>query len=370
MTSADKSKSHLPGWLSCNYWLVCGLLALLLAGCGGGGRDAVKLSGATMGTTWTVTYLAGPGSPAPEAVHGALQERLDRVNTSMSTYRDDSEISRFNRAPAGQWFGVSGDFLAVLQTALAVGAHSDGAYDVTVAPLVDLWGFGPGAGEDRVPADSEIAALMPAVGQRFLEVDAAGQRLRKQRQVTVDFSSVAKGYAVDVLANYLQGQQIADFLVEVGGEMRLAGKSPRGDDWRIAVERPEPGAREPALALSLSDVAVATSGDYRNFFEMDGRRYSHSIDPRNGYPVAHDLVSVTVLAETAALADAWATALEVLGVEAAMAVASDRDLAVYFIRRQGDGFAASHTPAFAPYLEGAGGGATQAQGGQRAGPES
>ncbi|MBN7798397.1 FAD:protein FMN transferase [Parahaliea mediterranea] len=353
-----RRKSHSPGWLFC-----VGLaLALVLAGCGSGAGEAVRLDGRTMGTTWSVTYSPAGGAPPAESVREALQARLDGVNASMSTYRDDSEITRFNGAPVGEWFTVSEAFLTVLGAALDIGARSEGAYDVTVAPLVDLWGFGPGAGAGGVPDAAAIAALRPQVGQRYLEIDRAASRVRKTRAVSVDFSSIAKGYAVDELARYLLGQQIADFLVEVGGEMRLSGSSPRGDAWRIAVEQPTAGARAPAVALRPGDAAVATSGDYRNFFEMDGRRYSHSIDPRSGYPVAHDLVSVTVVADTAMVADAWATALEVLGAEDAMRVANAQALAVYFIRRQGDDFVASHSASFAPYLEGPDGATTQGQG--------
>lgn len=341
-------KSHSPGWLFC----VGLLLALALAGCGPSGGEAVQLGGRTMGTTWSATYLPVDGGPAAEAVQAALQTRLDAVNASMSTYREDSEISGLNRAPVGEWFAVSEAFLAVLRAALDIGARSEGAYDVTVAPLVDLWGFGPGEGAGGVPSAAAIQALLPRVGQQYLEIDRDASRVRKTRPVSVDFSSIAKGYAVDELARYLRGQRIADFLVEVGGEMRLSGVSPRGDAWRIAVEQPTADARAPAVALRLGNAAVATSGDYRNFFEMDGRRYSHSIDPRSGYPVAHDLVSVTVVADTAMAADAWATALEVLGADDAMRVANAQALAVYFIRRQGDDFVASHSAAFAPYLEG------------------
>jgi thiamine biosynthesis lipoprotein len=349
MTSAAERKSHSPGWL------FCALLALLLplSGCtDDGGAGAVKLSGRSMGTTWHVTYLPGDAAAAPEAVQAALEGELAAVNASMSTYREDSEISRFNRAPVGEWFAVSPDFLAVLEAALDIGRRSGGAYDVTVAPLVNLWGFGPGASQPQVPAAGAIDALRADVGQQHLEVDGSAARVRKAAALSLDFSSIAKGYAVDRLARYLRGQRIGDFLVEVGGEMRLAGRSPRGDRWRVAIERPSPGDRAVGVALSLSDVAVATSGDYRNYFEIDGRRYSHSIDPRTGYPVAHDLVSVTVVAERAMEADAWATALVVLGPDRAMTVASDQAMAVYFIRRQGEEFVATHTAAFAPYLDG------------------
>lgn len=332
-------------------WLVGLLLALLLAGCERQ-QGPVQLSGATMGTSWQVTYLPPAGATVDSSlVQQRLELQLEAVNDSMSTWRADSEISRVNRSPAGQWFGLSAGFTAVMQTALMIGAASGGAYDVTVSPLVDLWGFGPGAPRGDLPSPAEIESRLERVGQQYLELDVAAARLRKQRDVALDLSSIAKGYAVDLLAQELHSQQIDNFLVEVGGEIRVAGHSPRGDAWRVAIERPEGGARSPALALAVTDKAVATSGDYRNFFEVNGQRYSHSIDPRTGSPVTHDLVSVTVIADDCASADGWATALEVLGEEAALALAEEQGLAVYLMRRTSNGIVSSHSSAFAPWLD-------------------
>ena len=283
----------------------------------------------------------------------AVEAVLDEVNSSMSTYRADSEISRFNALPVDEWFDVSPDFYTVLSTAMAIGWQSHGAYDVTVAPLVDLWGFGPQGPVAAPPSDDTVTDVLERVGQDHLRLDGEGQRLLKRSPVTLDFSSIAKGFGVDRVAQWLSAQGVARYLVEVGGEMRLAGLSARGDPWRIAIERPDSGDRGVEQAIRLTDTGVATSGDYRNFFEIDGQRFSHSIDPRRGYPVAHDLVSVTVVHPSAMIADGWATALVVLGYEDAMAVAQEQGLAVYFIRRQGEAFSDSHTPAFEPYLESA-----------------
>lgn len=332
-------------------WLYCLLLGLLLAGCGRA-TDPVQLAGATMGTTWQVTYLPPAGIALDRnRVLERLELRLEAVNDSMSTWRQDSEISRFNHAAVGEWFPLSAGFVDVLQTALMIGTASAGAYDVTVSPLVELWGFGPGPPRSDVPPASEIVTQRERVGQQHLELDPGGARLRKQRAVALDLSSIAKGYAVDLLAQELLAQQIDNFLVEVGGEMRVAGSSPRGDAWRVAIERPIGGARSVALTLPLTDAAIATSGDYRNYFEVEGKRYSHSIDPRSGYPVAHDLVSVTVIAEDCTSADGWATALEVLGAEAALALAEERGLAVYLMRRSPEGIVSSYSSAFAPWLD-------------------
>ena len=308
-----------------------------------------------MGTTWHVTVVPGEASPEPEAVQKGIEALLEEVNLSMSTYRKDSEISRFNDTAPGTWVDVSAEFIEVLSAALAVGSASDGAYDVTVGPLVDLWGFGPGKAVQEPPPEEAIRRLRLQLGQGRLRVDVDRRRVMKLGELELDFSSIAKGYAVDRIADWMVQQGMDRFLVEIGGEMRLAGMSGRGDPWRIAIEQPESAGRSVARAISLTDAAVATSGDYRNFFEKDGRRYSHTIDPRTGYPVAHELVSVTVVHPSATLADAWATALTVLGPEAGMAVARDRGLAVYCIMREGGDFKSSHTPAFEPYLAAASG---------------
>jgi thiamine biosynthesis lipoprotein len=353
MISAGKSGPALMTYRShCLQWL-CLLALLLLSGCERG-RELVRLSGSCMGTTWHVSYLALPGVTAsPTEVEAGIARLLEQVEQSMSTYRDDSELSQFNRAPAGNWVAVSLGFASVLEAALQVGAASDGAYDVTVGPLVDIWGFGAAGGgrfPAQVPAAEDIAALRDRIGQRHLELDLAGGRARKNAMLSLDFSSIAKGYGVDVVADWLATREIGNYLVEVGGEMRLAGHSARGDRWRVAIEEPATAGGGVAEALALNNGAVATSGDYRNFFELEGRRFSHSIDPRTGYPVTHDLVSVTVVHDSAMLADAWATALTVLGAEAALRVADAQGLAVYFIRRAGTGFSSRYTTALAPYL--------------------
>lgn len=303
-----------------------------------------------MGTTWHVSYISPPQGLSSEQLQRGIEDQLDRVNRSMSTYLDDSEISRFGELPAKTWFKTSPDFFHVLTAALEIGRHSEGAYDVTVAPLVELWGFGPGGVRTAPPDDNAITAARTRVGQDHLRLDNEHLSVMKQIDLSLDFSSIAKGYAVDRVAQWLLEQGVDRFIVEVGGELRLRGRSGRGDPWRIAIEQPETSGRAATVALQLTDVSLATSGDYRNYFEATGIRYSHLIDPRNGHPVAHDLVSVTVVHPDCMLADAWATALTVLGAERAMSVAQVQGLAVYFIRRVDDGFAHSHTPQFNPYL--------------------
>lgn len=349
MTSAadqarPTAKSHSLEWLFC--FLVAVIACLSLAGCERAPAP-VTLSGATMGTVWNLTYVPGEEPPDAATVRAAVQAQLDAVNASMSTYQSDSEISRVNVAPVEETSVLSEDFVAVLRAALEVGERSAGAFDVTVGPLVNLWGFGPGEPVSSPPDQSSIDAVMGRVGQHRLSLD--GNLLTRDTDLYLDFSSLAKGYAVDRLAIELMAMGLDRFLVEVGGEMRLSGMSPRDTPWRIAIERPDVGGRSVAMGIDITDSAIATSGDYRNYFEFEGRRYSHTIDPRSGFPVAHGLVSVTVLHDSAMFADAWATALSVLGDEA-LAVALEQGLAVYFIHRVDGELVHSHTPGFAPYL--------------------
>ena len=304
-----------------------------------------------MGTTWHVTYLPPPQIAPSSEIQKEIDNILGEINLSMSTYLDSSEITRFNLNRPNQWFDVSEGFFEVIQTALTIGEASDGAYDVTVAPLVNLWGFGPDTGNESLPEQSELTSLLQNTGQDKLRLHEKRLQLRKSAKLSLDFSSIAKGYGVDRVADWLGSLGVVDFLVEVGGEMRLQGNSPRASPWRIAIEQPDNTIGSIAAALSLSDKAVATSGDYRNYFEVAGKRYSHTIDPRTGYPVEHDLVSVTVVHSRAMIADGWATAIMVMGAERGMTVALEKGLAVYFIRRRQGEYSASYSPEFENYLE-------------------
>ena len=331
-------------------WLFCFLLAFFLAGCVRQPEPG-QLAGDTMGTTWHVSYIGGLPGVTQKQLQQGIEAQLEQVNRVMSTYINDSEISRFNALAPHHSFESSPEFFTVLSAALDVGQKSEGTYDVTVMPLVNLWGFGPKGITDTAPDAHNIAKLLEQVGQNNIRLDSENLSVMKLHDLSLDFSSLAKGYAVDKVAQWLSAQGIHRFMVEVGGEMRMSGLSGRSDPWRIAIEQPDSSGRSVAVTIGLSDAAVATSGDYRNYFEADGRRYSHIIDPRTGYPVAQDLVSVTVVHPSSMIADAWATALTVLGAERAMAVAQEQGLAVYFIRRVDDTFVHSHTPLFAAYLD-------------------
>ena len=341
--SVKLQNGHLREWLFCLFAICC------LVGCTGE-TPPVQLVGGAMGTTWHVSYIDPPAGLTPDRVQQGIEEQLELVNRSMSTYIKDSEISRFSASAPNAWFKTSEEFFRVLTTALEIGGKSEGAYDVTVAPLVNLWGFGPDGIINKPPSDQSVRELRGRVGQENIRVDSKNLSVMKLNDLSLDFSSLAKGYGVDRVAQWLSAQGIHRYMVEVGGEMRLSGLSGRSDPWRIAIEQPESNERAVAVTINLTDVAVATSGDYRNYFEAEGRHYSHIIDPRTGYPVAHDLVSVTVVHPSCMIADAWATALTVLGPERAMAVAQAQGLAVYFIRKVDGSFVHSHTPLFSVYL--------------------
>jgi len=342
-TNTALRKSHPAGWL---FSL---LLLIPLTACSAEPGPMV-LRGATMGTNWQVTYQPAAEMPSAETVEALLLAALDDVNSSMSTYRSDAEISVFNAAALMQWVPVSASFLVVLQAALAVHAATEGIFDVTVAPLVNLWGFGPGHRDDRVPQSDAIAAALAEVGVHHVDADFAGLRLRKLNQVALDFSALAKGFGVDQLAQQLELLGVENYLVDIGGELRVRGQHPRGSPWRLAIESPLPGVRAPVRLLSVGQGAVATSGDYRNFFVVDGQRYSHIIDPRSGYPVRHELVSVTVVQPTAMLADAWATALLAAGRERAEQIAVEQELAAFLIWDEADGLSVWSSPLMQQYL--------------------
>jgi thiamine biosynthesis lipoprotein len=307
--------------------------------------EIINISGTKMGTSYHITVVAD--QPAPADLAQRIEAALDLVDQSMSTYKSNSEISQFNAQPVAEPQMISPQFADVLDVSKLVWEQSAGAFDPTVGPLVDLWGFGPVPTDDVVPADEQIAQALENTGYQHLDMDM--QMISKSSPIRLDLSAVAKGYAVDQVADLLEMLALPDYLVEIGGEMRLGGFNPDGQPWRIAVEMP---AVIPQVqrVIAAHNVAIATSGDYRNYFEQDGVRYSHTIDPRTGRPIRHNLASVTVVGETCAEADAWATALMVLGEEQGMALAEQLGLAIYMLVKDGEEFKALSSEAFAPYL--------------------
>jgi len=311
----------------------------------------VELSGAAMGTRWSVVLGAVGRSRADvERAAAAVEAAFASVEHLMSTWDPDSELSRFNRHASLEPFALASETLAVLAIAQQVSERSAGALDVTVHPLVAAWGFGADArAPGHAPTPEELAALRARVGFRLLELAPATGTVRKLHpELECDLSAVAKGFAVDRAADALVEVGFADFLVELGGEVRVGGERPGGGAWRVAIERPDPDARAPLASVELRDAALATSGDYRSFYDEGGERASHLLDPRSGRPVRHALASVSVVHREAAFADAWATALAVLGPEEGFARAEAEGLGAYFIERKASGGfsvrASSHFP--------------------------
>ncbi len=303
-----------------------------------------EISGQTMGTSYSVKLRQLPQGRTPSDLQADIDRLLDEINDQMSTYRADSELSRFNRRASLEWFPVSADTAVVVARALAVAEDSGGAFDPTVGPLVRLWNFGPGPRTNQVPGDAEIDAALEIVGYEKVTARTDPPSLRKTVPgVELDLSAIAKGFAVDRVAEYLSGAGVADFMVEIGGEMRVSGSRPDGDAWRIGVEAPAIDARRAGWMLPLSDASLATSGDYRNYFESDGTRYSHTIDPRTGRPVTHSLASVTIVADDCATSDAWATTLMVLGPEEGLRWAEERKIAAWMLLHERDGISQQAT---------------------------
>lgn len=296
----------------------------------------VMVQGEVMGTTYTVKVVAQTREEQSEQSEAALaqtvKQALDAVDQSMSTYKPDSELSRFNEGPADQDVDISPAVAEVLTVAFDVHDRSGGAFDVTVGPLVERWGFGAKGELTKVPSQADIDALRARLGHEHLDFDVPASTLRKDaKDLRVDLSAIAKGYGVDQAAAALHEAGWDDFLVEVGGEVRVSGKTEAGRSWRLAVEKPSTAERTIFEVIELQDQAMATSGDYRNFTVVDGTRYSHTIDPTTGRPVTHNLASVSVLADTCAEADALATALNVLGPQRGLELAEREGLPALFL---------------------------------------
>ena len=317
------------------------------------GARVVALRGETMGTTWSVSLVVDRQDVA--AANNAIQQALDSVVSQMSTWESTSDLSRFNRALPGTWFDLPAGFFTVLEHAIDIASSSGGAYDPTVGPLVDLWGFGPPGRTAMAPSEPAIAAARAACGWRKLTLDKQQRRARQPGGLHVDFSGIAKGYGVDQVAQALRRLGFQSYLVEVGGELRGQGTKPDGEPWWVELERPlSVDGKSVTIAttlVALHGLAVATSGDYRRYFDADGVRYSHTIDPRSGYPVANPITSVTVLHPECMVADAVATALTVMGVEEGRMWASRQGLAALFITRDESGLQETLTPAMTAMTE-------------------
>ncbi|WP_311197402.1 FAD:protein FMN transferase [Rugamonas brunnea] len=297
--------------------------------------ERYSLNGETMGTRYTALFYGPPGLDRA-AIHASLFAAVDQVDRQMSNWNPDSDLCRLNAAPAHAWLAVPAELAQVLATGLRISLQSDGAFEMGVGDLVARWGFGPA---QRQPTTTGMAPP-PAVftpATTALEVDLGRLRVRKHAPLALDLCGIAKGYGVDKLAHCLDGWGIDRYLVGIDGEMRARGTKPDGAPWAVALEKPTYGTREVAGVMELEDMAIATSGDYRHWVDVDGTRYGHTMDPAQGRPLSNGLAAVTVLSSTCMLADAWATALMVLGPVEGVALARQRGMDALFVLRDGDG---------------------------------
>ncbi|MCL1127053.1 FAD:protein FMN transferase [Shewanella surugensis] len=312
-------------------------------------EQVMSLSGNTMGTTYHIKIMPSEKSIDAQALQVKIDKALEEVNDQMSTYRPDSELSRFNQMSSNDTLNVSADTVKVINEAIKLYKITDGALDITLGPLVNLWGFGPDKRPTTIPTQVQIDKQKARTGIQYITVN--GTQLSKGHDdLYVDLSSIAKGFGVDKVAAILEQYQFQGYLVEIGGEIRVKGTKDDNQPWVIAVEQPSEDGVGVQQVLSPGDMSMATSGDYRNYYEEDGQQFSHLIDPRTGYPIKHRLASVTVLDKDCMVADGYATAMMVLGTQASLALAKREDLAIMLIEKRDDGFKVFYSNAFKPYI--------------------
>lgn len=333
-------------------------LAVLLTGCDAASSPqpevyaATVLAGKTMGTSWRVSVIGLDESHA-EALQQKIQAQLDADDQLLSTWKNDSALMRFNRSESVTPWPVSEAMADIIIGAMRIGSKTDGAMDITVGPLVNLWGFGPQNQPVKTPTDEQIAAAKARTGLQHLTVtqEAGRQYLQKDLpDLFVDLSTVGEGYAADHLARLMEQEGIARYLVSVGGALASRGMNGEDKPWRVAIQKPTDQENAVQAIVDINGHGISTSGSYRNYYELDGKRISHVIDPQTGRPIEHNLVSVTVIAPTALEADGWDTGLMVLGPQKAQEVARREGLAVYMIVKQGDKFVPWMSPQFAAFL--------------------
>lgn len=311
----------------------------------------ISLSGKTMGSTYHIKYLDEGNMPDPQKVHEDIETVLKDVNAKMSTYINDSELSRFNQnTQINTPIEISQDFAKVLAEAIRLNKVTDGSLDVTVGPVVNLWGFGPEKRPERMPTPEQLAERQAWVGIDKIHLDLSGKTPTLSKsipQVYVDLSSIAKGFGVDQVADKLAQLKARNYMVEIGGEIRAKGHNGENKPWQIAIEKPSTtGERAVESVIGLDNMGMATSGDYRIYFEENGQRFAHEIDPKTGYPIQHHLASITVLAPTTMTADGLSTGLFVLGEDKAMEIAERDNLPVYLIIKTANGFETRMSSAF------------------------
>ncbi|WP_077047150.1 FAD:protein FMN transferase [Pseudomonas sp. KK4] len=318
-------------------------LITLLSACGNG--DSLEnITGPTMGSTYSIKYVRQAGLPAAAGVQVEVETILAEVDRQLSTYRSDSDIDRFNQLPANRCQAMPPSVLELVRVGEQLSEQSDGSYDLTVEPLLNLWGFGPQARDEKVPSAVALAEVRQRVGHGHLRIE--GNQLCKDAAVEVDFNSIAAGYAVDLIAARLEALGIHNYLAEATGELKAAGSKLDGSPWRIALEEPRDDRQVAERIVTIDGYGLSTSGDYRNYFEQGGQRYSHTFDARTGAPVAHALASVTVIHPSAMMADGLSTLLLILGPERGWDYAQKHDIAAFFVMRADTGFVTRTSQAF------------------------
>ncbi|MFU2328579.1 FAD:protein FMN transferase [Pseudomonas sp. NFX98] len=315
----------------------------VLSACGNG--DTLEsFGGPTMGSTYSIKYVRHAGLAASDEVRVQVEQILADIDRQMSTYRSDSDIERFNQLPANHCQKMPAPVLELIRVGEQLSEQSEGSYDLTVEPLLNLWGFGPQAREEKIPTAEALAEVRRRVGHDHLRIN--GDQLCKDAAVEVDFNSIAAGYAVDTIAAKLDALGVQNFLVEVTGELKASGKKLDGSPWRIALEEPRDDQQVAERIVAIDGYGLSTSGDYRNYFSQGGQRYSHTLDARTGAPVSHTLASVTVIHPSALMADGLSTLLLILGPERGWDYAEKHDVGAFFVIRADTGFVTRSSHAF------------------------
>ncbi|MCG8710085.1 FAD:protein FMN transferase ApbE [Brenneria sp. 4F2] len=336
--------------------LILGLLTSLIAGCDNAPQTnhlpLMSIEGKTMGTFYSVK-ISGEPQENKQQLQQEIDALLEQANNEISTYRQDSTLSKFNQYRGNDAQPISNGMADIIMTAQRIGRATGGAMDITVGPLVNLWGFGPQKQPTQIPSQQQIDQARQMIGLRHLKLisDGRGEWIQKDLpELYVDLSTLGEGYGADLLAQLMARKGITNYLVSVGGAISSRGVNAEGMPWRVAIQKPTDRENAMQAAVNLQGYAISTSGSYRNYFEQNGQRYSHVIDPTTGKPITHQLVSVTVIAPSALEADGWDTGLMVLGQEKALKLAEQKGLAVYLIVKTDNGFQAEMTPQFQSFL--------------------
>ncbi len=313
--------------------------------------EILVLNGLTMGTTYSVKINVDNAFVEKNKISDGIDEILSEINQSMSTYIKESELSNINFSTISGWQSISDDLFEVIDHAINVSLKTNGAFDITIAPLVNLWGFGPDKLQNKIPTDEIIELTKKNTGYKKISIDKSQKKISKlDPNLHIDLSGIAKGFAVDKIARYLDKRGFKNYLIEIGGELIGKGLNKDNEIWQIGIENPNNNSDTIKRIIRLKDMAMATSGNYMNYFEKDGVRYSHTINPVTGKPIKHKLASVTVFDNSAMNADALATAFMVLGPEKALSLANNLKIAVYLIIKDGKSFEEKYNDYFTPYL--------------------